>query len=114
MLIVQYVITVKKVRSNMNKLEINFNKLGKLTIIMLICALITSIILLFINPWYSIILVISGLIGLFLGMQIIIAFIPDDHAEFLKNIADMAQKSRDDTFAEELNKAINDLNNINN
>ena len=98
----------------MNKLEINFNKLGKLTIIMLICALITSFILLFINPWYSIILIISGLIGLFLGMKIIIAFIPDDHAEFLKNIADIAQKSRDNAFAEDLNKVINDLNNSNN
>ena len=98
----------------MNKLEINFNKLGKLIIIMLICALITSIILLFINPWYSIILVTSGLIGLFLGMQIIMAFIPDDHAEFLKNIADIAQKSRNNALTEELNKAINNLNNINN
>lgn len=83
--IVQYVIMVKKVRSNMNKLEINLKNVGKTTFIMLAIAVIVATILVFIDPMYAIILVVSGILGVIVGGNLVMSFIPDNTQEFLSN-----------------------------
>lgn len=87
--IVQYVITVKKVRSNMNKLEINFKNVGKTTLIMLAIAVIVATILVFIDPIYTIILVVSGILGVIVGGNLVMNFIPDDTKKCLADFSEM-------------------------
>lgn len=105
--IVQYVITVKKVRSNMNKLEINLKNVGKTTFIMLAIAAIVATILVFIDPIYTIILVISGILGVIVGGNLVMSFIPDDTQEFLSNFSEMVQKAQNDS----LKDTIDNINN---
>jgi MFS superfamily sulfate permease-like transporter len=108
--IVQYVITVKKVRSNMNKLEINIKKMGKSTLIMLAIALVIAIILFFIDPVYAIILIVSGIMGIIVGFKMIDAFIPDDISEFLHNLAEIVENTKTDALKDALDK-MNENNN---
>lgn len=84
----------------MNKLEYDLKKLGKRTIWMLLTALIIAIIFIFINPWYFLIFVGSGVMGFIMGSYVIMTFIPEDQAQFLQDIKDMMDKQR-----------LNDLNN---
>ena len=70
----------------MNKLEINLKKVGKTTLIMLAIAIIVATILVFIDPIYTIILVVSGILGVIVGGNLVMSFIPDDTQEFLSNI----------------------------
>ena len=105
--IVQYVITVKKVRSNMNKLEINLKNVGKTTFIMLAIAAFVATILVFIDPIYTIILVISGILGVIVGGNLVMSFIPDDTQEFLSNFSEMVQKAQNDS----LKDTIDNINN---
>ena len=105
--IVQYVITVKKVRSNMNKLEINIKNVGKTTLIMLAIAIIVATILVFIDPIYTIILVVSGILGIIVGGNLVMSFIPDNTQEFLSNFSEMVQKAQNDS----LKDTIDNINN---
>lgn len=84
----------------MNRLEYDLKKLGKRTIWMLLTALIIAIIFIFINPWYFLIFVGSGIMGFIMGSYVIMAFIPEDQAQFLQDVKDMMDKQR-----------LNDLNN---
>jgi hypothetical protein len=111
--IVQYVITVKKVRSNMNKLEINLKNVGKTTVIMLVIAAIVATLLVFIDPIYTIILVVSGILGVFIGAKLIMSFIPDDTQEFLSNFSELIDKSRSDNL-DDLKNVIDNMKNNNN
>jgi hypothetical protein len=105
--IVQYVITVKKVRSNMNKLEIKFKNVGKTTLIMLAIAVIVATILVFIDPIYTIILVVSGILGVIVGGNLVMSFIPDNTQEFLSDFSEMVQKAQNDS----LKDTIDNINN---
>lgn len=111
--IVQYVITVKKVRSNMNKLEINLKNVGKTTLIMLAIAVIVATILVFIDPIYTIILVVSGILGAIVGGNLVMSFIPDNTQEFLSDLSEIIDKSRSDNL-DDLKNVIDNMNNNNN
>ena len=91
----------------MNKLEINLKNVGKTTFIMLAIAAIVATILVFIDPIYTIILVISGILGVIVGGNLVMSFIPDDTQEFLSNFSDMVQKSQNDS----LKDTIDNINN---
>ena len=69
----------------MNKLEINLKNVGKTTFIMLAIAVIVATILVFIDPMYAIILVVSGILGVIVGGNLVMSFIPDNTQEFLSN-----------------------------
>jgi hypothetical protein len=64
---------VKKVRSNMKK----FMKILKTTVWMWVIAIVIAIALVFIDPVYTIIFCISGLVGFGTGIACINALIPD-------------------------------------
>lgn len=91
----------------MNKLEINLKKVGKTTLIMLAIAIIVATILVFIDPIYTIILVISGILGVIVGGNLVMSFIPDNTQEFLSNFSEMMQKAQNDSLK-------NTIDNINN
>ena len=97
----------------MNKLEINFKNVGKTTLIMLAIAVIVATILVFIDPIYTIILVVSGILGVFVGGNLVMSFIPDDTQEFLSNFSELIDKSRSDNL-DDLKNAIDNMNNDNN
>ena len=94
----------------MNKLEIKLKNVGKTTFIMLTIAAIVATLLVFINPIYTIILVVSGILGVFIGAKLIMSFIPDDTHEFLSNFSELIDKSRSD----DLKNAIDKMNENNN
>lgn len=91
----------------MNKLEINLKNVGKTTLIMLAIAVIVATILVFINPIYTIILVVSGILGIIVGGNLVMSFIPDDTQEFLSNFSEMVQKAQNDS----LKDTIDNINN---
>lgn len=91
----------------MNKLEINLKNVGKTTFIMLAIAAIVATILVFIDPIYTIILVISGILGVIVGGNLVMSFIPDDTQEFLSNFSEMVQKTQNDS----LKDTIDNINN---
>lgn len=91
----------------MNKLEIKLKNVGKTTFIMLAIAAIVATILVFIDPIYTIILVVSGILGVFIGANLIMSFIPDDTQEFLSNFSEIVQKAQNDSLK-------NTIDNINN
>lgn len=91
----------------MNKLEINLKNVGKTTFIMLAIAAIVATILVFIDPIYTIILVISGILGVIVGGNLVMSFIPDDTQEFLSNFSEMVQKAQNDS----LKDTIDNINN---
>lgn len=94
----------------MNKLEIKLKNVGKTTAIMLAIATIVAAILVFINPIYTIILVVSGILGVFVGGNLVMSFIPDDTKEFLNNLSDMIDKSKSDDL-DDLKNIIDNVNN---
>lgn len=67
---------------------------------MLLTAFIIAIIFIFINPWYFLIFVGSGIMGFIMGSYVIMTFIPKDQEQFLQDVKDMIDKQK-----------INDLNN---
>lgn len=73
----------------MNKLEINLKKIGKTTLIMLAVAVIVATILVFIDPIYTIILVVSGILGVIVGGNLVMNFIPDDTQKCLADFSEM-------------------------
>lgn len=73
----------------MNKLEINFKNVGKTTLIMLAIAVIVATILVFIDPIYTIILVVSGILGVIVGGNLVMNFIPDDTKKCLADFSEM-------------------------
>lgn len=91
----------------MNKLEINLKNVEKTTFIMLAIAAIVATILVFIDPIYTIILVISGILGVIVGVNLVMSFIPDDTQEFLSNFSEMVQKTQNDS----LKDTIDNINN---
>lgn len=91
----------------MNKLEIKLKNVGKTTFIMLAIATIVATILVFIDPIYTIILVISGILGVIVGGNLVMSFIPDDTQEFLSNFSEMVQKTQNDS----LKDTIDNINN---
>ena len=91
----------------MNKLEINLKNVGKTTVIMLAIAAIVATILVFIDPIYTIILVVSGILGVIVGGNLVMSFIPDDTQEFLSNFSEMVQKAQNDS----LKDTIDNINN---
>lgn len=91
----------------MNKLEIKLKNVGKTTFIMLAIAAIVATILVFIDPIYTIILVISGILGVIVGGNLVMSFIPDDTQKFLSNFSEMVQKVQNDS----LKDTINNINN---
>lgn len=97
----------------MNKLEINLKNVGKTTLIMLAIAVIVATILVFINPIYTIILVVSGILGVIVGGNLVMSFIPDDTQEFLSNFSELIDKSRSDNL-DDLKNVIDNMNNDNN
>lgn len=94
----------------MNKLEINLKNVGKTTFIMLAIAAIVATILVFIDPIYTIILVVSGILGVFIGANLIMSFIPDNTQEFLSNFSELIDKSRSDNL-DDLKNVIDNMNN---
>lgn len=97
----------------MNKLEIKLKNVGKTTFIMLAIAAIVATLLVFIDPIYTIILVVSGILGIFIGAKLIMSFIPDDTQEFLSNFSELIDKSRSDNL-DDLKNVIDNMNNDNN
>lgn len=91
----------------MNKLEINLKNVGKTTLIMLAIAVIVATILVFINPIYTIILVVSGILGVIVGGNLVMSFIPDNTQEFLSDFSEMVQKAQNDS----LKDTIDNINN---
>lgn len=91
----------------MNKLEINLKNVGKTTFIMLAIAAIVATILVFIDPIYTIILAVSGILGVIVGGNLVMSFIPDDTQEFLSNFSEMVQKVQNDS----LKDTIDNINN---
>lgn len=91
----------------MNKLEINLKNVGKTTLIMLAIAVIVATILVFIDPIYTIILVVSGILGVIVGGNLVMSFIPDNTQEFLSNFSEMVQKAQNDS----LKDTIDNINN---
>ena len=91
----------------MNKLEINLKNVGKTTLIMLTIAVIVATILVFIDPIYTIILVVSGILGVIVGGNLVMSFIPDDTQEFLSDFSEMVQKAQNDS----LKDTIDNINN---
>ena len=91
----------------MNKLEINIKNVGKTTLIMLAIAIIVATILVFIDPIYTIILVVSGILGIIVGGNLVMSFIPDNTQEFLSNFSEMVQKAQNDS----LKDTIDNINN---
>ena len=78
--------------------------MGKSTLIMLAIALIIAIILFFINPVYAIILVVSGIMGMIVGLRMFMAFIPDNTSEFLHNLIELAENSKTEALKDALDK----------
>lgn len=91
----------------MNKLEIKLKNVGKTTLIMLAIAVIVATILVFIDPIYTIILIVSGILGVIVGGNLVMNFIPDDTQEFLSNFSEMVQKAQNDS----LKDTIDNINN---
>lgn len=91
----------------MNKLEINLKNVGKTTLIMLVIAVIVATILVFIDPIYTIILVVSGILGIIVGGNLVMSFIPDNTQEFLSDFSEMVQKAQNDS----LKDTIDNINN---
>lgn len=91
----------------MNKLEIKLKNVGKTTFIMLAIAAIVATILVFIDPIYTIILTVSGILGVIVGGNLVMSFIPDDTQEFLSNFSEMVQKAQNDS----LKDTIDNINN---
>ena len=76
---------------------------------MLAIAIIVATILVFIDPIYTIILVVSGILGVIVGGNLVMSFIPDDTQEFLSNFSGMMQKAQSDS----LKDTIDNMNNNN-
>ena len=91
----------------MNKLEIKLKNVGKTTFIMLAIAAIVATILVFIDPIYTIILTVSGILGVIVGGNLVMSFIPDDTQEFLSNFSEMVHKAQNDS----LKDTIDNINN---
>ena len=97
----------------MNKLEIKLKNVGKTTFIMLTIAAIVATLLVFINPIYTIILVVSGILGVIVGGNLVMSFIPDNTQEFLSNFSELIDKSRSDNL-DDLKNVIDNMNDDNN
>lgn len=96
----------------MNKLEIKLKNVGKTTFIMLAIAAIVATLLVFIDPIYTIILVVSGILGVIVGGNLVMSFIPDNTREFLSNLSEIIDKSRSDNL-DDLKNVIDNMNNNN-
>ena len=80
----------------MEKFVNNMKKLGKTFFFMMLIALVIAIVLLFVNPIYSIILVVSGIIGFILGVQLIKIMIPDNPEKMIAYMKELLEKYKID------------------
>jgi hypothetical protein len=74
---------------------------------MLTIAVIVATILAFIDPIFTIILVVSGILGVIVGGNLVMNFIPDNTHEFLSDFSEMVQKAQNDS----LKDTIDNINN---
>lgn len=74
----------------------NIKKLGKTFFFMVLIALVLAVVLLFVNPIYSIILVVSGIMGFILGVQLIKIMIPDNPEKLITDMKELLDKYKID------------------
>lgn len=74
----------------------NIKKLGKTFFFMVLIALVLAVVLLFVNPIYSIILVVSGIMGFILGVQLIKIMIPDNPEKLIADMKELLDKYKID------------------
>ena len=74
----------------------NMKKLGKPFFFMVLIALVIAVALLFVNPIYSIILVVSGIMGFILGVQLIKTIIPDNPEKLIADLKELSDKYKID------------------
>ena len=80
----------------------NIKNVGKTFFLMVLIALIVAIALLFVDPIYSIILVVSGILGFILGVSIIKVLVPDNPEKLMAYLTELLDKHK-----------IDELNNLN-
>lgn len=74
----------------------NMKKMGKTFFFMVLIALVIAVALLFVNPIYSIILVVSGIMGFILGVQLIKTIIPDNPEKLIAELKELSDKYKID------------------
>lgn len=74
----------------------NMKKMGKTFFFMVLIALVIAVALLFVNPIYSIILVVSGIMGFILGVQLIKTIIPDNPEKLIADLKELSDKYKID------------------
>ena len=74
----------------------NMKKMGKTFFFMVLIALVIAVALLFVNPIYSIILVVSGIMGFILGVQLIKIMIPDNPEKLIADLKELSDKYKID------------------
>ena len=70
--------------------------MGKTFFFMVLIALVIAVALLFVNPIYSIILVVSGIMGFILGVQLIKTIIPDNPEKLIADLKELSDKYKID------------------
>lgn len=80
----------------------NMKNLGKTFFFMVLIALVVAIALLFVDPIYSIILVVSGIMGFILGVQLIKIMISNNPEKLISELKELLDKHK-----------IDELNNLN-
>ena len=80
----------------------NIKNVGKTFFLMVLIALIVAIALLFVDPIYSIILVVSGILGFILGVSVIKVLVPDNPEKLMADLTELLDKYK-----------IDELNNLN-
>jgi hypothetical protein len=74
----------------------NMKKMGKTFFFMVLIALVIAVALLFVNPIYSIILVVSGIMGFILGVRLIKIIITDNPEKLIADMKELLDKYKID------------------
>lgn len=74
----------------------NMKKMGKTFFFMVLIALVIAVALLFVNPIYSIILVVSGIMGFILGVRLIKIIITDNPEKLIADMKKLLDKYKID------------------
>ena len=74
----------------------NMKKMGKTFFFMVLIALVIAVALLFVNPIYSIILVVSGIMGFILGVRLIKIIITDNPEKLIADLKELSDKYKID------------------
>ena len=74
----------------------NMKKMGKTFFFMVLIALVLAVALLFVNPIYSIILVVSGIMGFILGVRLIKIIITDNPEKLIADLKELSDKYKID------------------